>query len=101
MLIDYIIKVTYGPRGGTTTSVLQHPVKPQRPIGITRATSITRRRRGTASRQRLLGVLAITLLAICLFILLLLALNTSRECVREPRKFSPLLYIDDAFFNKS
>ncbi|KAL6430283.1 hypothetical protein ACFW04_007774 [Cataglyphis niger] len=79
------LQVTYGPRGGTTTSVLQHPVKPQRPIGITRATSITRRRRGTASRQRLLGVLAITLLAICLFILLLLALNTNHECVREPQ----------------
>ncbi|XP_070151013.1 neprilysin-1 [Polyergus mexicanus] len=79
------LQVTYGSRGGTTTTVLQHPVKPQRPIGITRATSITRRRRGTASRQRLLGVLAITLLAICLFILLLLALNTSRECVREPQ----------------
>lgn len=78
------LQVTYGPRGGTTTSVLQHPVKPQRPIGITRATSITRRRRGTASRQRLLGVLAIILLAICLFILLLLVLNTN-ECVREPQ----------------
>lgn len=78
------VQVTLCPRGGTTTSVL-HPVKPQRPIGITRATSITRRRRGAASRQRLLGVLAIILLAICLFILLLLALNTSRECVQEPQ----------------
>ncbi|XP_071635770.1 neprilysin-1 isoform X4 [Temnothorax longispinosus] len=78
------LQVTYGSRGGTTTSVLQHPIKPQRPIGVTRVTSITRRRRGTVSRQRLLGVLAITLLATCLFILLLLALNTTRECVREP-----------------
>ncbi|EZA54238.1 Membrane metallo-endopeptidase-like protein [Ooceraea biroi] len=78
------LQVTYGPRGGTTTSVLQHAAKPQRPIGVTRATSITRRRRGTATRQRLLGVLAITLLATCVFILLLLALNTSRDCVQEP-----------------
>lgn len=62
-----------------------HTAKPQRPIGVTRATSITRRRRGTATRQRLLGVLAITLLATCVFILLLLALNTSRECVQESR----------------
>lgn len=99
MLIDYIIKVTYGPRGGTTTtSVLQHPVRPQRPIGITRATSITRRRRGTASRQRLLGVLAITLLAICLFILLLLALNTNHECVREPRKNLSFITYRQYFF---
>lgn len=60
---------------------------------MTRATSITRRRRGTASRQRLLGVLAITLLATCLFILLLLALNTTRECVQESRKYH--LYLDN------
>nr|XP_012224493.1 PREDICTED: membrane metallo-endopeptidase-like 1 isoform X2 [Linepithema humile] len=79
------LQVTYGPRGGTTTSILQHSAnnKPQRPIGVTRATSITRRRSGTASRQRLLSVLAITLLASC-FILLLLALNITRECIREP-----------------
>lgn len=75
--------MTYGPRGSTTTTVLQHPGNRRKSLGITRATSI--RRRGPANRQQLLGVLAVTLLATCLFILLLLALNTSRECVQEPR----------------
>ncbi|XP_076237007.1 neprilysin-1 [Calliopsis andreniformis] len=80
------LQVTYGPRGNTSTTILHHPGNSRRPItGITRATSITRRRAGPASRQQLL-VLAVTLLATCLFILLLLlALNTSRECVQEPR----------------
>ncbi|XP_014483935.1 PREDICTED: neprilysin-2 isoform X2 [Dinoponera quadriceps] len=78
------LQVTYGPRGATTTTVFQPPARPRRPVGVTRATSITRRQRGPASRQRLLGVLAIALLATCLFILLLLALNTTRECVQEP-----------------
>ncbi|XP_003491860.1 neprilysin-1 [Bombus impatiens] len=77
------LQVTYGPRGNTTTTVLQHSGNNRKPLGITRATSI--RRRGPANRQQLLGVLAVTLLATCLFILLLLALNTSRECVQEPR----------------
>ncbi|KAG9432152.1 neprilysin-1 isoform X2 [Apis mellifera carnica] len=77
------LQVTYGPRGSTTTTVLQHPGNRRKSLGITRATSI--RRRGPANRQQLLGVLAVTLLATCLFILLLLALNTSRECVQEPR----------------
>ncbi|PBC26987.1 Membrane metallo-endopeptidase [Apis cerana cerana] len=76
------LQVTYGPRGSTTTTVLQHPGNRRKSLGITRATSI--RRRGPANRQQLLGVLAVTLLATCLFILLLLALNTSRECVQEP-----------------
>ena len=80
------LQVSYGPRGNTTTTVLHHPGNSRRPIGgITRATSITRRRRGPTDRQQLLGVLAVTLLATCLFILLLLALNTSRECIQEPR----------------
>lgn len=78
------LQVTYGPRGSTTTTVL-HPGNARRPIGgITRATSITRRRRGPANRQQLLGVLAVTLLTTCLFILLLLALNPGRECTQEP-----------------
>ncbi|KAF3420991.1 hypothetical protein E2986_13213 [Frieseomelitta varia] len=76
------LQVTYGPRGNTTTTtVLQHPGNSRKKI--TRATSI--RRRGAANRQQLLGVLAVTLLATCLFILLLLALNTSREYPQEPR----------------
>ncbi|XP_076160206.1 neprilysin-1 [Ptiloglossa arizonensis] len=76
------LQVTYGPRGNATTTVIHHPGN--RPIGgITRATSITSRRR--TNRQQLLVVLAITLVATCLFILLLLALNMSRECVQEPR----------------
>lgn len=79
-------QVTYGPRGNTTTTVLQHSGNNRKPLGITRATSI--RRRGPANRQQLLGVLAVTLLATCLFILLLLALNTNRECVQEPRKLN-------------
>ncbi|XP_043526357.1 neprilysin-1 isoform X2 [Frieseomelitta varia] len=75
------LQVTYGPRGNTTTTtVLQHPGNSRKKI--TRATSI--RRRGAANRQQLLGVLAVTLLATCLFILLLLALNTSREYPQEP-----------------
>ncbi|XP_053981492.1 neprilysin-1-like [Hylaeus volcanicus] len=82
------IEVSYGPCGNTTTTVLHH--SGNRPIGgiTTRAattTSITRRRTGTTNRQQLLGVLAVTLFATCLFILLLLALNTSRECVQKPR----------------
>ncbi|CAK9806311.1 Nep1 [Anthophora plagiata] len=78
------LQVTYGPRGNTTTTVLQHPGNNRRPLGgMTRATSITRRQRRPAKRQLLLGVLALTLLATCLFILLLLALNTSREYVHE------------------
>ncbi|XP_011861521.1 PREDICTED: endothelin-converting enzyme 2-like isoform X2 [Vollenhovia emeryi] len=76
------LQVTYVSRGETTTSILQHQTKPRRSIGVTRATSITRRRRGTAIRQRLLRILAITLLALCLFIFLLLALN--RKCIRKP-----------------
>lgn len=79
------VQVTYGPRGNTTTTtVLQHPGNSRKKI--TRATSI--RRRGAANRQQLLGVLAVTLLATCLFILLLLALNTSREYAQEPRKLN-------------
>ncbi|XP_039311172.1 neprilysin-1 isoform X2 [Solenopsis invicta] len=76
------VQVTYGQSGVTTTSILQHPINPQKPIGVSRSTSITRRRRGT-SRQRLIGVLVITLLVTCLFILLLLVLNTSCKCARE------------------
>ncbi|KOC68003.1 Membrane metallo-endopeptidase-like 1 [Habropoda laboriosa] len=78
------LQVTYGPCGSTTTTVLQHPGNNRRPLGrMMRETSITRIQRGPANRQLLLGVLALTLLATCLFILLLLALNTSREYVQE------------------
>ncbi|XP_012139304.2 neprilysin-1 [Megachile rotundata] len=77
------LQVTYGPHGSTTT-VLQQAENSRRPSGgMARTMSISRRRREPASRHQLLGVLAVTLLATCLFILLLLALNASRECVQE------------------
>ncbi|XP_076652047.1 neprilysin-1 [Halictus rubicundus] len=85
-----VIQVTYVPHGNTTITDLHHPGNDRRPI--TSGTSITRRWREPVNRQQLLLVLAITLLvlaitllATCAFILLLLALNTSRECVPEAR----------------
>ncbi|XP_076300647.1 neprilysin-1 [Lasioglossum baleicum] len=77
------IQVTYVPHGNTTITDLHNPGNDRGPI--TRATSITRRWREPVNRQQLLLVLAITLLATCVFILLLLALNTSRECAQEAR----------------
>ncbi|XP_043270753.1 neprilysin-1-like [Venturia canescens] len=79
------LQVTCGARGSTTTSIVHHPTSSQRPIaGITRGTSITRRRRGPTNRQQLLGVLAVTLLiATCIFTLLLV--NRSRESGQESR----------------
>ncbi|XP_026670741.1 neprilysin-1-like, partial [Ceratina calcarata] len=79
------LQVTYGPHGTTTTTVLQHGGDSQKPLdGLAKAPSFTRRRRRVStSRQQLFGVLAITLLTTCFCILLLLALNTSRECVQE------------------
>ncbi|XP_024945616.1 neprilysin-1 isoform X2 [Cephus cinctus] len=72
------LQVTYGPRGSTTT-VLHNSGNARN----TRATSITRRRIRTTNRQCLLGVLAFILLTTCLFTLLLLGLNTFRQCDQE------------------
>lgn len=83
------LQVTYVPHGNTTITALHHPGNDRRPIGgVARVASITRRWREPVNRQQLLGVLAVTLLANCLFILLLLALNTSGECAQEPRKLN-------------
>ncbi|XP_047352829.1 neprilysin-1-like isoform X1 [Vespa velutina] len=80
------LQVTYGPRGGTTVTSVLHPTNTRRQVaGITRATSVTRRRSGAPARQQMLGILAATLLGISLLTLLVLVLNTTRECVQEPR----------------
>lgn len=77
----------------TTTTVIHRPANSSRMPGITRATSITRRRGGPTNRQQLLAVLAITLLVGSLFTLILLALHRSRECAKETRKFLLLYFI--------
>ncbi|XP_015119420.1 neprilysin-1 [Diachasma alloeum] len=80
-----MLQVTCGPRGSTTTTIVHPQGNSGRIPAITRATSVTRRRRGPTNRQQLLGVLAVTLLATSLFTLLLLALNRGRECIRDSR----------------
>ncbi|XP_015171080.1 PREDICTED: neprilysin-2-like [Polistes dominula] len=80
------LQVTYGPTGSTTVTSILHPTNTRSQVpGITRATSVTRRRRGASARQQMLGIFAVILLAISILILLILVLNTTRECVQEPR----------------
>lgn len=80
------LQVTYGPTGSTTVTSIIHQTNTRSQVpGITRATSVTRRRRGASARQQMLGIFAVILLAISILILLILVLNTTRECVQEPR----------------
>ncbi|KAH0552036.1 hypothetical protein KQX54_004370 [Cotesia glomerata] len=83
------LQVTCSTRGntGTTTTVIHRPGNSSRMPGITRATSITRRRGGPTNRQQLIGVLTVTLLVTSLFTLMLLALHRNRECAKETLKF--------------
>ncbi|XP_011313566.1 uncharacterized protein, partial [Fopius arisanus] len=79
------LQVTCTPRGNTTTTIVLPQGNSRRIPGITRATSVTRPRRGPTNRQQLVGVLAVTLLAAILLALLLLALNRGRECMKDTR----------------
>ncbi|KAI4492198.1 hypothetical protein M0802_010004 [Mischocyttarus mexicanus] len=80
------LQVTYGPTGSTIVTSILHPTNTRSQVpGITRASSVTRRRRGASARQQMLGIFALILLAISILILLILVLNTTRECVQEPR----------------
>ncbi|CAD6235836.1 GSCOCG00008006001-RA-CDS [Cotesia congregata] len=89
------LQVTCSTRGnsGTTTTAIHRPGNSSRMPGITRATSITRRRGGPTNRQQLIGVLTVTLLVTSLFTLILLALHRNRECAKETRKLQLLLLL--------
>lgn len=82
----HLSQVTIGPRGNAATSIPNHAGNAlQGSIGggVARGRGRTH---VTTNRQRIIGVVVFTLVASCMFTLLILALNTSRECDQEIRE---------------